>query len=458
MKENRIQTAFILAMGICISAVMVLAFPKLYHLWDVPEFFKWAKIWDEGWTSIYVNCAECNYPIVGMFSTAGLISFLRLADTPDPALSFRLVLSVVDGLNVLLIYLLLKELSIKDAAVKAGIIGLLVSSWAGGALWGQIDNVGQFFLLLTLLWMVKYHLSMRINFLLFLGIASVSMAFMVLTKQLIIFSFLSLELLLLTTIFLRRKWIIAVGYSLFHFTVFLVFIFGWDLFLDPVNGYLTHLQLIWGERSTHGGILSANGLNLWNLLPREMNSSSASPFLLFNGTALEKIITPVNIGWFLFLLLAALITVSTLLKTRKLNFAESRLLSREALLNFILHLALINLIFNVVLTGTHERYLYHFYPFILIAFVGLADLDQRWSNFPLPVLMLGSTLYGTFVLGVLWGMFAFRNYPVHMVLAAFLAVLLCALIVVSLKYQGLAAGMRELAGRLKRPPPSLQRG
>ncbi|MGB7538824.1 MAG: hypothetical protein WBM17_09810 [Anaerolineales bacterium] len=457
MEKKTLQACFILIMGISISAIMVLAFPKLYHLWDVPEFFRWSKIWDDGWNAIYVNCVECNYPIVGMFSTAGLIRFLRLADTPDPALSFRLILSVVDGLNVLLIYLLLKELSVKDAAVKAGVIGLLVSSWAGGALWGQIDNVSQFFLLLTLLWMVKYHRSMRINFFLFLGITSVLMAFMVLTKQLIVFSFFSLELLLLATIFLRRKWFHAIGYSLFHFAVFLVFVFGWDLFLDPVNGYRSHLQLIWGERSTHGEILSANGLNLWNLLPREMNSSSASPFPLFTGTAFEKIITPVNIGLFLFLVLAALISVSTLLKTRKPNTADNRLLNREALLNFILHLAVINLIFNVVLTGTHERYLYHFYPFILIAFVGLAELDERWSNFPLPVLMLGSTLYGAFVLGVLWGMFAFRNYPVHMALAVFHAALLGALIVVSLKYQGFAANLRDLAGRLKRPRPFLQR-
>jgi len=458
MEKNTFKEYFILFIGVTISAVMVLAFPNLYHLWDVPEFFRWAGVWGEGWTSIYVNCDGCNYPIVGMFSTAGLIHLLGLADAPNPALAYRLVLSIVDGLNVFLIYLLLKELSVREAAVKAGVIGLLVSSWAGGALWGQIDNVSQCFLLLALLWLVKYHLSMRINFLLFLGIAGVSMALMILTKQLIVFSFLSLELLLLTTIWMRRKWLHAAGYSLFHFAVLLIFVFGWDLFLRPVEGYRSHLQLIWGERSTHGGILTANGLNLWNLLPRPWDSSSAAPFSIFSNTALEKIITPVNIGWFLFLSLAALITVSTLRAARKRIPAGGDHLDREALLNFILHLALINLIFNVVLTGTHERYLYHFYPFILIAFVGLSDLDEHWSNFPLPVLMAGSTLYGVFVLGVLWGMFAFRNYYVHDFLAIFHAALLCALLVVSLKYQGLAAGLKAIFNRAEPAPPELRSG
>jgi hypothetical protein len=100
MEKKTYREYFILLVGVSISAVMVLAFPNLYHLWDVPEFLRWSKVWSEGWTAIYVNCASCNYPIVGMFSTAGLISFLGLADTPDPALSFRLILSVVDGLNV----------------------------------------------------------------------------------------------------------------------------------------------------------------------------------------------------------------------------------------------------------------------------------------------------------------------------------------------------------------------
>lgn len=439
MQKKNWQEYLILLAGVAASAVMVLAFPNLYHLWDVPEFLRWSKVWSEGWTAIYADCASCNYPIVGMFSTAGLISFLGLADTPDPALSFRLILSAVDGVNVLLIYGLLKELAVKEPAVKAGIIGLLVSSWAGGALWGQIDTVSQFFLLLTLLWMVKYHLSMRINFLLFLGIASVSMAFMVLTKQLIVFSFFSLELLLLATIWIRRKWLSAIGYSFFHLVVLAFCIFGWDLLLQPVHGYLSHLQLIWGERSTHGGILSANGINLWTLLPRQWDSSSAEPFSLFTGTALEKILTPVNIGWFIFVLLAGLITVSTLLKTRKLDLAEGRFLGREALLNFILHLALINLIFNVVLTGTHERYLYHFYPLLLIAWFGLMEIDRRFLKIPLSFLLIGSTLYGVFVLGVLWGMLAFRNHPVHILIAVLHAGLLCALVTVALGYQWRAA-------------------
>jgi hypothetical protein len=443
VNQAKVRDALLLFLGVSISAVMVLLFPKLYHEWDVPSFIRWAADWGSGWRDIYVRCQACNYPIVGLFSSAGMIHLLGLTYNPNAALFFRLWLAAVDGANVLLLYGLLKKFSIPNPAATAGVLGLLVSTWAGGALWGQIDDVSQFFLLLTLLWMVSRILSPGRHFAVYVAVSSLLLALLVLTKQLIIFSFLSVELLLLTSIFLRRKWLSALGYAGLHLSVFLFFVFVWDLFLHPVDGYLSHLQLIWGERSPHGGLLSANGINLWMLLPRDPASSSSLPFSVFRNTPWETIITPVNIGWFLFAALAALITLSTLLAVRK-RIRGGGGLDKEMLLNFVLHLAILNLCFNVVLTGTHERYLYHFYQFVILAFLGLQYYSDDILNIPLAGLILGSTLYGGFVLGVLWGTFAFRNYWGHQILAVLHAILLCGLILVALKYQGFAGNLREL--------------
>ena len=67
---------------------------------------------------------------------------------------------------------------------------------------------------------------------------------------------------------------------------------------------------------------------------------------------------------------------------------------------FLVHSAH-NLLFNIVLTGTHERYLYHCYPFLLMAFALLGRKVVGKAEILISV--VGAIVYGEFVRSVLLG-------------------------------------------------------
>ncbi len=351
----------------------------------------------------------------------------------------------MDGANVFLVFLILKELALKNAALWAGIIGLLTSSWAGGAVWGQIDGISQFFILAVLLWIIRDQLAGGIPPVVFLAVSSLLTAMLLLTKQLSIFSFISIELLLAVCMFTGRKFRTGFSYLGILLGLQLFFVFVWDLFLRLPEPYRSHLQLVWGPRSNPGGQLSANGINLWVLLDRDMWSSSSDPLFPNSGSAFLNLPTPYAIGILLFLVFAAGITVSLLIFLRRRGLSNGAGTDREALLNFLLHLALINLGFNLLLTGTHERYLFHCYPFLLIACLGLREFDKRFSGWLIALVLVGANLYGWFVLGVLQGGLAW-NYQAHKYLAVYHLGLLAVLIFLTLSYQRRAAPAP--AGRL----------
>ncbi|MFM8313146.1 MAG: hypothetical protein ACKOA8_02565, partial [Deltaproteobacteria bacterium] len=78
--------------------------------------------------------------------------------------------------------------------------------------------------------------------------------------------------------------------------------------------------------------------------------------------------------------------------------------SRFQLCFVFLIIALVNLAMNVFFTGTHERYLYHCYPFLIIAFLldqnHRSELKSR-SNYFIPMIILSAICYGSFVFGSL---------------------------------------------------------
>jgi heme A synthase len=84
--------------------------------------------------------------------------------------------------------------------------------------------------------------------------------------------------------------------------------------------------------------------------------------------------------------------------------------------------------------------LYHFYPFVLLACLGLGEYDRRFSKALSALLVIGANLYGFFVLGVLSGEFAYR-YNVHKYVAVFHAGLLLLLLATTLWSQN--SGKKE---------------
>ncbi|MBN2084603.1 MAG: glycosyltransferase family 39 protein [Anaerolineales bacterium] len=441
MKPRSCWQYGILVLGIAISAILVAAFPDFYHHGDIGAFMDWARQWNQGWSAVYESCPSCNYPILGMAGSAGVFKLLWKAGIPNAEWVFRFLLAVVDGLNVFLVFLILKELKIKNAALWAGITGLLISSWAGGAVWGQIDGISQFFILAVLYWIIRFQLTGGIHPVVFFVAVSLLTAMLLLTKQLSIFSLFSIELLLIVCIFYGRK--IRTGFPYLGMLLALqfFFVFAWDLFLKLPDSYRSHLPLVWGARSNPGGLLSANGINLWVLLDRDMWRSSSDPLFPDTGSAFANLLTPYGIGIVLFLVFAAGITLSLLSFLRRRRPANVAGMDREALLNFILHLALINLAFNLLLTGTHERYLFHCYPFLLAACLGLREYDRRFSGLIAAMVLVGANLYGLFVLGVLHGELAW-NYQVHKYLAVYHLGMLTVLLFLTLRYPWRSGGTR----------------
>jgi len=439
---NRFVRYAVLVLGIAASAIAVVCLPELYHHTDQEFFSDWARHWDQDWRNIYVNSPTCNYPIIGTLSSAGLLSLLGGESAGGNAYRYRLLLSIVDGLNVVLLYVILRRLRIKNAALWAGVIGLLPSSWVGGALWGQIDGVTQCVLLITLLCLVLFTTRQTRPrpgaFVAYLVIVSVLLACLVLTKQLAVLSAVALGLFLLISIYaFAATWSRAFAYAFLAGGCFLLCLFLPDVWLKVRPPYFSHLEYVWRTGSGHMEKIAGNGFNIWVFLGRDMWSSSREPFLLF--------LTPKGTGLVLFGLWAALVSCSFLLYAER-RLAECRpcVPDKQLLLHGVWYLALLNLTFNVYISGTHERHLYHFYPYAILACLGLEGQSRAWRNVLLGVLVAGAVLYGLFVLGILSNAPRFLG-PQR--LAAFHLALLWYLTFVFVKDQGLFAHVRSFSRR-----------
>jgi len=375
-----------------------------------------------------------------MLSSAGMLSILEGLGQEKAQYIYRLFLAIVDGLNVLIIYWILKNLSVKKAAYWAGIIGLSISVWAGGALWIQIDGISQFFLLLTLAWIVwgnTGRLLTRSKYWQFLTVSGFLLGITLLTKQLTIFSAFPLGVLLATSIiFHARKWKYIILDAMLALGAFLVSIFCIDLTLHLKQPYTSHLYYIWQEGSSHSNVISGNGFNIWMFLGRDMWSSSHTPYFPY-----LEFLTPYGVGIFLFMFFAGIISLSLALFLKEHFNRGEQTINSEILLNGIFYLALVNLCFNLFLTGTHERYLYHFYPYILMAVVGLASYNRIFSKKLIEVHVLGANLYGVFILQIMSSIDFNIGYLSHWIMGIFHLGLFIWLFIIQVKYQDLRGNL-----------------
>ncbi|WGK68332.1 hypothetical protein P0082_07535 [Candidatus Haliotispira prima] len=375
---------FIFALGGIFSFILRYFLPKFWHGYDVGVFVQWAKV-SENFKDLYNSDCYCNYPVLGLLSSAGLLQLLNYK-----ILSFLYVLSFIDLINVVLVYFILRKLEVKRSMFWAGVIGLLPSTWAGGALWGQIDNIGQLILFCIIIVALRFstasHLGNKSLFL-FSAIVGVLFAFAFLTKQLLLFSLmpLSFMVLILILFYTNFKFIDIIKHILICTFFTLIPIALFDLWLTiPNEYYFSHLERVFGTGSSHMDKISGNGFNIWRLLGRDMWSSSEIPFY--------KNFTPKGTGLFLFF--SSLATISYLLFMNLKKHWNVNQFTDKVII-FIFYLALVNISFNIFLTGTHERYLFHFYPFILIV---MLFIRKYLSVF---LCIVGAFIYGAFVLDIL---------------------------------------------------------
>ncbi|MBI3169285.1 MAG: hypothetical protein HYZ22_12450 [Chloroflexi bacterium] len=394
----------VVLLAILLPFFIIRVFPGLYHSSDMDDFHRWSQVWQVDWRSIYVNCERCNYPFIGVLLSGGAMSWIDGDSFDLLANRFRYYLAVVDALNVLLVWFILQRLQVKSAALWAGGIGLLPSSWMGSSVWGQIDGAGQFLIFLffiLLIWFNREKRSTR-QFFLFAALAGLLFSFMLLTKQLIYFSILALGLIFLANVLtFSRKPIVVIASSAITLIAFALPVVIIDLNLNLKESYFSHLQYVLATGSKHGDIISSVGFNLWVFFTRDLLGSSRLPLPIQIGSKTLFSVTPYSAGIFFFLAINGFLASVLFKQVRKNRADDTQTFNSQSILMSFVYLALVNLSFNLTLTGTHERYLYHFYPFIIITCLAFVNRDGFYNRFTLSVLLAGSLVYGAFLFGYL---------------------------------------------------------
>lgn len=392
--ERNLKILFWLAVVI-IPFVLQVLFPH-YGVQDVRDFFSWADALEMDWRSIYLNCRTCNYPFWGMLfsaGSAGVVKFLAYALDANAFYAFRVYLVVFDVLCSVLIYQILVALRVSRPRAWTLLLLLLPSSFVNNHIFGNIDAVSQFFILSCVLCAVFAIFEPQVKrgtLALYLGLASFFV--LPLVKQLTVFS---LPALILLLSFALRRHVEHLGIKKLLLLILAATPFFWlpELFVKVPQGFDWHLDYIWrGGGSNHGNKISGNGFNVWMFLGRDMYSSSTVPF--YNEY------TPKGVGQLFYVCYLLLISVP-LRPVFKLwwNFGKmvSRSELREAVAFILFFLSLSNLGFNVFLAGTHERYLVHFYPYLLISLLTLKELGYPVNRRGLGVVCICATIYGLFV-------------------------------------------------------------
>lgn len=403
---------FVLLLAILLPFFIIRFFPKFHHSYDLRIFSEWSEPWQEDWRSIYVNCETCNYPFVGTFLSGGMMSTFDYKNVARVINRFRYYLAVVDGLNMLALWFILTRLHVKNAPLWAGVIGLLPTSWIGSSVWGQIDGMGQFLILLFFCLMIVFNAKPRPAWQAFLyfPLAAFLLALMLLTKQLIYFSMGALGLILLVNIMrLSRNVQSFLLYTVPAAVAFLLPILLVDAALQLKPSYVSHLQYILATGSQHGDTISSLGFNIWVFFTNDLLGSSRLPLQV--GIISLAPISPYYAGLSLFVVLNIMLFIIFLRDLRRQNSLGIQTLNTGHMISALFYFSLVNLTFNLTLTGTHERYLYHFYPFILMACLGWLGSSRFINRTLLISLFAGALFYGAYLFFYLYGMLRPTNQP-----------------------------------------------
>ena len=399
-----------LTLMLLLAAFQALNRPHGFDRSDGSMFIAWSQTWQRGVQNIYHD-PRINYPFLGVAASAGVYAALHEAfpqhDSDALLADYKWFIFFVDGLNLGMLAAVMTLLHIPTPKRFALLIALLPSSWVGGAAWGQIDSITLMFLWVSVWLFARVCLEsadtdisaarapsanlaaqhyFQDSYL--MALASLSASLGVLTKQLFLFSLAGIALLAIMAaraLWLRyqhRAWAAYIGAAL----TFVTPVLAVDAYVDVPAPFASHLTyVLWGPGPTHGNILSDHGLNIWAL--------SAAPM----GSALDPIVPGVTyqaagVGLYLIILSALIYHGRQRFFGTPQSFAERRVQMASA----IVLIGLANLAFNVLLTGCHERYLFHAYPCLILGL--LFFINQGWvSKKRLMLIMLTAAAYGAYV-------------------------------------------------------------
>jgi hypothetical protein len=411
-----------------------------FHEADIWTFISWSDYWAHGPREVYSNCKTCNYPILGLLVTGGLISLLKVFNVSSHQeiyQYYRYFLAIGDAFVFLLNIVLIRLLKIPYAIFVALLIALLPSSWAGSALWGQIDGIVQVWILLSL---IGFLLSVKnviedidsehfYKGLTYFSLGVISTVFGILTKQLFVVSIPTILLLwMLNQYLILRKYGIRSFARVILVNVFSLFILVLpDLYFRFPYEFRDHLNYIFiggGSGNISWKYISWNGVNIWNLLGWKQLTPSTQTYW---GP-----LSPLNSGIALFLFYLLALYIPLALKSLKITSKLDALMDSWPVIAalFVFSAGLVYLGFNVMVPGTHERYMFHSYPFLIISIIYFwyerRILSFRWLIY----VSICAFAYGTFVLKMIGLnlplLFVFQNHFFQIVIHIVLLVLLTA--------------------------------
>ena len=171
-------------------------------------------------------------------------------------------------------------------------------------------------------------------------------------------------------------------------------------FLEVVMGFIKHFCVvvlpIMLAGSGHGGEISNNGFNIFTLLSLPPSAKSDQWYPFFNLFGVRVSGLPMYIGPILFTVanLAAVLSLRCLLKSLVRVDATTGTVAALAMAAFL------NLSMNVFLTGTHERYLYH-YGFFMVPCLLWLRSKRKVSLSVLAITLAHLTIYGLYVFSVI---------------------------------------------------------
>lgn len=400
--------------GALLAAVLapflaVLAFP---HYWegDIACFQGWAECFKISAAQPFDSCSPvtANYPFLGMVFSAGAIALIQewvgSEGTEIVAALFRIYLAAVDGLGIVVLFAILQELRVRFAGWWSLLFSALPGVRVGGAMWGQIDGVSQLMLSLSIFAFLKADNALSAGRSRAAACAmTLQLMFMLsalLTKQLAVFTLPALALMY--CVLLLRIWRAtpaARSLAVLGSALALAGASWIDRLLAVPEGY-------WGSGLVHAfignggyrlaGKISGNGFNIFVLLGRDQWSSSRVPIEGLSIGPLSISITPHFAG----LLLFGAATLLFLVVWLRRSLARSVPRTSQYAADLLILGALTNLSMAVLLTDTHERYLYHY------AFLLYPAILARLPHSPLHLLMLAvllsqTVIYGLFVYSVL---------------------------------------------------------
>ncbi|MFK8002193.1 MAG: glycosyltransferase family 39 protein, partial [Polyangiales bacterium] len=330
-------------LALALPFVLWLFHHSVGHEGDIRFFYEWYLSFREG-AAFYRDGPGINYPILGVLFVCGPARLVEAFASEAGALDFDTFRTVLKASLVLwevalipVVAGLARALGSKRPRLLALFLYLLPSTWATGALFGQIDIAGTTFLVAAAWALLRFRESGSPRAFI---VAVLSLTAALLTKQLTWFCAPALVALALVALWQWQNpklWALALLSPLLLIVA--------DPFLQLPAGYSGHLHFILaGGGSSHGDLVVASGASIWSVF--------------YSGGTLSEDVRFVGVGSFAWgWILWGVTQLCVLWRVKRASFSTRA---------FVWWAGMSQLAMCTLMTGVHERYFVHAIPFLVL--------------------------------------------------------------------------------------------